>query len=144
VIQSSFPKQLKQKAARRDASETCRRAMVSCAPVTVRRFQGTAAMKTNVVRIKEQHAAAVQLAPAQIIPFPVPVRTKVRTAPGMPPSRPNLGVNIVLALILILACLLWEVMVIPSSTLVDAGHTAVTSPRALLDGARARPVYGVA
>ena len=99
-------------------------------------------MKTNAARIKEQHAAVVQLAPAQVIPFPVPARATVPAATGMPPSRPSLGVNIMLALILVLTCLLWEVMAIPSSALVDAGHTAVTSPRALLDCACA--VHGVA
>ena len=99
-------------------------------------------MKTNVARIQERQLAVVQPAPAQIIPFPVPARAPVPVAVRMPPSRPSLGVNIMLALILALACLLWEVMAIPSSALVDAGHTAVTSPRALLDCACA--VHGVA
>lgn len=99
-------------------------------------------MKTNVARIREQQAVVVQLAPAQIIPFPAPARSAAPVAPCTPPSRPSLGVNIMLALILALACLLWEVMAIPASTLVDAGHTAVTSPRALLDGTSA--VHGVA
>lgn len=99
-------------------------------------------MKTNVARIREQHAAVARPAPAQIIPFPVPARGPLPVATRMPPSRHSLGVNIMLALILVLACLLWEVMSIPSSTLVDAGHTAVTSPRALLDCACA--AHGVA
>lgn len=99
-------------------------------------------MKTNVVRIKEQRAAVVQQAPAQIIPFPISFRAAVPAARES--SSPNLGVNVVLALILLLACLLWEVMVIPSSALVDAGHTAVTSPRALLNGACACAVHSLA
>jgi hypothetical protein len=101
-------------------------------------------MKTNVARIREQHAAVVQPAPAQIIPFPVPARGTLPVATRMPPSRPSLGVNIMLALILALACLLWEMTSMPSNTLVDAGHTAVTSPRALLDGAGDSAVRGVA
>jgi hypothetical protein len=107
-------------------------------------------MKTNVVRISRADGAAARTVPAQIIPFPVPARAVV-TAPAAPvlpaapalpavpaPAsrhvvRPSVGVNVVLALILMLACLLWEVMSIPSSALVDAGHTAITSPRASLD-----------
>jgi hypothetical protein len=101
-------------------------------------------MKTNTARIREQQAAVVPLAPAQIIPFPGPLRAKVPVVAPLPAAHPSLGVNVMLALVLLLACLLWEMMVIPSSALVDAGHTAVTSPRALLDGKCGCGGYGVA
>jgi hypothetical protein len=101
-------------------------------------------MKTNAARVLRADAAMAPPVPAQIIPFPVPARAvAVAPAPAVAPRtsvRPSLGVNIVLALILMLACLLWEVMSIPSSALVDAGHTAITSPRASLgDGSVSTP-----
>jgi hypothetical protein len=103
-------------------------------------------MSTNTARVWRQDAVTVPAAPAKIIPFPVPARVAVavpaRVAVAAPVAapvlvHPSLGVNLVLALILLLACLLWEVMSVPSSALIDAGHTAITSPRALLDGADA-------
>jgi hypothetical protein len=96
-------------------------------------------MKTNVVRFRAPDAAMAQPAPAQIIPFPVAVRAAAARTVDRPLSGPgpSLGLNIVLALILMLACLLWEAMSASSASslapLPDAGQTAVTSPRALLD-----------
>jgi hypothetical protein len=98
-------------------------------------------MKTNVVRFRAPDAAMARPVPAQIIPFPVAVRAAAaRTVDRpLPDPGPSLGLNIVLALILMLACLLWEAMSVPSAPsfapLPDGGQTAVTSPRALLDPA---------
>jgi hypothetical protein len=90
-----------------------------------------------------RHAVAPE-APAKIVPFPVKATAAAGPAPGKRRSRPSLGVNIALAIILALACLLWEAASMPAGALVDLGHVAITSPRALLDAVRAFAGHGLA
>ena len=102
-------------------------------------------MKTNVAPIRRRDAAAARPPmPGQVIPFPVVTRTLPVKAPI---SRPSRGLNAVLLLALVLACVLWELMSappVPSVMPIEGGYTAVTSPRALLGDASERVAHDIA
>ena len=101
-------------------------------------------MKTNLARVRERHAVLAPPVPAKIIPFPAAARAPAARPAVSQASPPSLGVHIALALILVLACLLWEAMSMPQGALVDAGQTTITSPRAQLEPVCACPTRGFA
>lgn len=65
---------------------------------------------------------------ASVIPFPLGL--SVRSTEKRQVDRPSLALNILLMLLLVLACVIWEAMSSRHGTAHDMRQSPVTSPRA--------------
>jgi hypothetical protein len=91
--------------------------------------------------MKNRHAARVVHTPeeptysAAIVRFPLTL--SVRRTETRESRRPSLALNIVLMLLLVLACVIWEAMTSRNDSTHDLRHNTVTSPRAAIADSRA-------
>ena len=91
----------------------------------------------QTARVSEAPATQSYQAPATVVRFPLVLSVRRNRAERRAP-RPSLALNIVLFVLLVVACVAWETMSARNDAAQDLRHTPITSSRASLDdGARA-------
>jgi hypothetical protein len=85
-------------------------------------------MNRHTARVIEQPARQTQTRSATVIRFPFTLTVRPVNAEGR--RRPSIALNLLLALLLVLACVLWEAMSARQDTAQDLRRSPVTSPRA--------------
>jgi hypothetical protein len=90
----------------------------------------------QTARVAEAPATQSYQAPATVVRFPL-VLSVLRSGTERRAPRPSLALNIVLFVLLVVACVAWETMSTHNDAAQDVRHTPITSSRASLDdGAR--------
>jgi hypothetical protein len=84
-------------------------------------------MNRQRARLNEPSAARTNSRTATIIRFPFTLTARPANADGR--RRPSLALNILLILLLVLACVVWEAMSRKNNAQ-ELGYSPVTSPRA--------------
>jgi hypothetical protein len=90
-------------------------------------------MYSKATRAYQQRARSAHPTPATIIRFPNEVRLPAPHVAAGPKPGPSIGVSLVLALILLIACLLWEIVSGPGGVAAEPARGATTAPRVLLN-----------
>jgi hypothetical protein len=84
--------------------------------------------KHQTARVSDAPAIQTYAKPATIVRFPLVL--SVRRSRIEERRRPSLALNILLFLVLVLACVIWEAMSARNETAQDVRHTPITSTRA--------------
>jgi hypothetical protein len=85
-------------------------------------------MNRQTARIAEPTAPQTSARSATVIRFPFTLTVRPINAEGR--RRPSIALNILLVLLLVLACVLWETMSARHDSAQDLRRSPVTSPRA--------------
>jgi hypothetical protein len=85
-------------------------------------------MNRQTARAIRQPAPQTETRSATVIRFPFTLTVRPVNAEGR--RRPSIAFNLLLALLLVLACVLWEAMSARQDSAQDLRRSPVTSPRA--------------
>jgi hypothetical protein len=85
-------------------------------------------MNRQTARVIEQPAPQSQTRSATVIRFPFTLTVRPVNAEGR--RRPSIALNLLLVVLLVLACVLWEAMSARQDATQDLPRSPVTSPRA--------------
>jgi hypothetical protein len=84
--------------------------------------------KHQTARVSDAPAAQTHAAPATVVRFPLVL--SVRRSRRDERRRPSVAINLLLIVVLVLACVIWEAMSSSDHFAPDVRHTPITSSRA--------------